>query len=69
MAEPLTIGAITAAVTAVLGYGKLQQQVTNNKENIAKAATSKELELVHDSIDGRLDRIENNIEKAINGHG
>ena len=68
MAEPLTIGVITAAVGAVLGYGRLQQKVKSNTEMIGKLATSKELELVHTSLDGRLERIEKKLDR-VNGNG
>ena len=59
MAEPLTIGAITVGVGAVLAYGKLQQQVLNNKERI---------NFVYEAIDGRLERIEHKLD-TMNGNG
>ncbi len=68
MPEPLTIGAITSAVVAVLGYGELKQKVKSNSKTIEKLATSKELELVHESLDGRMERIENKLDRW-NGRG
>ena len=68
MAEPLTIGVITTAVGAVLGYGKLQANVKTNTKTIDKLATNEKLDLVHTSLDGRLDRIEKKLDK-INGNG
>ena len=68
MAEPLTIGVITTAVGALLGYGRLQQKVTNNSNTIEKLATNEKLDLVHTSLDGRLERIENKLD-TLNGNG
>jgi len=68
VAEPITMATIAGAVAAVLGYGALQQRVKSNTETIAKLATSTELELVHTSLDGRLERIENKLDK-VNGNG
>lgn len=63
MAEPLTIGVITTAVGAILGYGKLQANVNNNTKAIDKLATDEKLDLVHTSLDGRLDRIEKKLDE------
>ena len=68
MAEPLTIGAITAGIGAIVAYGKLQQKVTNNTEKLKGAATSKELDFVHKALDGRLERIEHKLD-TMNGNG
>lgn len=68
MAEPLTIGAITAAVGAVLGYGRLQQKVSSNTANIEKMATDEKLDFVYTALDTRLERIEDKLDK-INGNG
>ena len=68
MAEPITVGAITVAVGAVLGYGRLQQKVTNNTKSIDKLATNEKLDLVHTSLEGRLERIENKLD-TMNGNG
>ena len=68
MAEPITIGAITAGVAVVLGYGKLQQQVTNNKEKLEGTATAEKLDFVHEALDGRLERIEHKLD-TMNGNG
>ncbi len=68
MAEPLTIGAVTAAVGALLGYGRLQQKVTTHEKIIEKLATNEKLDVVHASLDGRLERIENKLD-TLNGNG
>ena len=62
MAEPLTIGAITAAVGAVIGYGRMQQKVNRNTEDITKLATNEKLDFVHTALDGRLERIEDKLD-------
>lgn len=68
MAEPLTIGVITSVVAGVLGYGKLQANVSTNTKNIDKLATDEKLDLVHTSLGGRLERIEKKLD-SINGNG
>ena len=68
MAEPLTIGAITAGVGAILAYGKLQQKVTNNTKRLDGAATDEKLDFVYEALDGRLERIEHKLD-SINGNG
>lgn len=68
MAEPITIGAITVAVAAVVGYGKLQQQVNNNKEKLKNTATAEKLDFVYEALDGRLERIEHKLD-TMNGNG
>ena len=68
MAEPLTIGAVLAAVGVVLGYGELKQKVNSNTKTIDKLATKEKLDVVHASLDGRLERIEKKLDR-INGNG
>jgi hypothetical protein len=68
MAEPLTIGTITAALAGLIGYGELKQRVKTNTKTIDKLATDEKLDLVHSSLEGRLVRIENKLDKA-NGNG
>lgn len=68
MAEPITIGVIIASVGVIFGYGELKQKVTTNTKTIDKLATNEKLDMVHQSLDGRLERIEAKIDKA-NGNG
>ena len=68
MVEPLTVGAMVAGVGAILGLGRLQQKVANNTKTIAKLATDEKLDLVHESLEGRLVRIERKLD-TMNGNG
>lgn len=70
--DPLTVGAVVAAVGAVMGLGRLQQKVSNNTKEIDEVkgamATDEKLDVVYNALDGRLERIENKLDR-MNGNG
>lgn len=58
-----TIGIVGSVITGLLGYGRLQQQVTNHDGELEKRVTKDGLLPFQEEVLRRLERIERNQDK------